>query len=453
MRPMRARPLLLALLLPLAGCAFVCPPDAAREDAPAPPSACAAPVGSFLAGAAAVDVTPPVGTWLGGFGVLRDASAVHDPIWARALAVRRDGVTAVVVAVDVVGLHHHVLERCRARLADVATPEAVLIAATHTHSGPDTMGLWGLPPIISGIDDDYLARLEDGIVAAGRAAVAALAPATLRVGQVDAPEVGISKNRRQPDLIDRTVTTLAFDGARGPLATLVHFGCHPEALGSDNDVISSDFPWALRRTVEAARPAPCVFLNGALGGMVTTAERDHTFSEVERIGVALGRLALGSLEPAPLRVAEADLEAAVVPLWMPVQNRRYHLGDAFGLFADRPFDDGHTRTAVQALRLGPVVLVTAPGEPLPRVALELQALVAAPVRLVVGLGADELGYLIDERDWTDDRYDYERTVSPGPLAVPLIRAAAARALAGVHAGCATSSCEPDPGTATAASPR
>lgn len=86
-------------------------------------------------------------------------------------------------------------------------------------------------------------------------------------------------------------------------------------------------------------------------------------------------------------------------------------------------------TEVAALRLGPVSFVTAPGEPLPRVGFDLAALATTPTALVVGLGQDELGYLIDPRDWEDERYDYERTVSPGRLSVPLIRAAAERALA------------------------
>jgi hypothetical protein len=67
---------------------------------------------------------------------------------------------------------------------------------------------------------------------------------------------------------------------------------------------------------------------------------------------------------------------------------------------------------------------------LPRVGFEIQALAggAGPI-LVVSLGNDELGYLIHEEDFSRDLYRYERTVSPGPLAVTLLRRVAAEALA------------------------
>lgn len=423
------RPLLLALLL-LSGCRALCPPDEALPDAVGLASAEAAPVGTLEAGAATVDVTPPLGTGLAGFGLTRDAESVHDPITARALALRRGSLSAVIVAVDVVGLHHTALGRLRARLAGRVPPEAVLLAATHTHSGPDTLGMWGLPPIISGIDDEVLATVEEGIARAAMTALDRLAPVTLRVAQVQAPEEGISRNKRQPDLVDRAITTLAFDRADDgrPQATLVHFACHPEGLGSKNEALSADFPWALRDEVEAARPAPCVYVNGALGGMVTTDQREHTFAEIERIGRAIGRLSIASVASAT--PVEADLAAASVPLRLPVENGRYQLAEDFGIFGDRAFEDGgHVATEVAALRLGPVSLVTAPGEPLPRVGFDLVALAGTPTALVIGLGQDELGYLIDPRDWEDERYDYERTVSPGRLSVPLIRAAAERALA------------------------
>ncbi len=426
---MRRAPVLLLVLL-LAGCRALCPPDQALPDAVGVASASAAPVGSLEAGAAVVDVTPPLGTGLAGFGLTRDAESVHDPITARALALRRGSLTAVIVVVDVVGLHHTALERLRARLAGRVPPEAVLLSATHTHSGPDTLGMWGLPPIISGIDDDVLATVEEGIARAATTALERLAPVTLRVARAQAPEEGISRNKRQPDLVDRTITTLAFDRTDDgrPQATLVHFACHPEGLGSRNEALSADFPWALRDEVEDARRAPCVYVNGALGGMVTTDQREHTFAEIERIGRAIGRLSIASVASAT--PVEADLAAASVPLRLPVENGRYQLAEDFGIFGDRAFEDGgHVATEVAALRLGPVSFVTAPGEPLPRVGFDLAALASTPVALVVGLGQDELGYLIDPRDWEDERYDYERTVSPGRLSVPLVQAAAERALA------------------------
>lgn len=427
------------LVLSTSSCAFLCPPDEPHEET-LPSSRVEASAGVLEAGAAKVDITPDDDVFMGGFGFMRPSEGVHDPIWARALALRRGGVTAVILSVDVVGLHHHHVEQVRDRLAARgptarASREAILVHATHNHSGPDTMGLWGLPPLVSGIDDDYQAFVLDSLVRAAEQAIDALGPVRLRWGRTQAPEQGISRNKRDPELIDRTVTALGLDRPDGtPVATVVHFACHPESLGSKNRLLSADFPFGLYAETEAARPGSVtVFLNGPLGGMVTTHEVDETFDEAERIGRALGRLALDALDLGTDAGEQLELEATVHPLWMPIANRRYHLGAFFGVFGGRPFDDGYTRTEVQALRVGPVVLLTAPGEVLPKLGFQLQGLIDAPVPLVVSLGNDELGYLVHEEDWEEERYDYERTVSPGPLAPVLLRATAREALSEVGA--------------------
>lgn len=424
------RALALGLALALSACAVVCPPDALHDEA-LPSSRVAAAAGPFEAGAAKVDITPTEDLTLGGFGVLRGSEGVHDPVWVRALALRRGDVTLVVVSADLVGLHNHHVRLVRERLAEAPglRPEGILVHATHNHDGPDTMGFWAL-----GVDDDYMARVLDALTQAAREAVAALAPARLTWSRTQAPAEGISRNRRDPAVIDRTVTALALDGLDGaPIATLVHFACHPETLGHRNHLISADFPGWLYESVEAARPGSVtVFLNGPLGGMVTTDEVAPTFEDAARIGRALGALALDALARAPRPADEVAVAAALHPVWMPIQNRRYHLGDLLGVFEDRPFEGGYTRTEVQALRFGPVTLLTMPGEVLPRLGFQLQRRISAPLPLVVSLGNDELGYLIPDEVWEDDRYRYERTVSPGPLAPVLLRRTAEAALADVQ---------------------
>ncbi|MCO5168548.1 MAG: neutral/alkaline non-lysosomal ceramidase N-terminal domain-containing protein [Planctomycetes bacterium] len=427
----RALPL---VALALAGCAFLCPPDDYREDA-LPSARVEAPRGPLLAGAAKVDITPDHDMYMGGSKILRRSQGVHDPIWARALALRTGDVTLVIISADLVGLHNHHVQVVRARLADKAPGEAVLVHATHNHAGPDTLGMWGLPPLWTGVDEGYQGRLLQALAQVADVAVANLAPARLRWGQLQAPVEGISKNRRDRELIDRTVTTLGLDRPDGtPVATLVHYACHPEAVTSSNRLISADFPQALYVTVEAARGGVALFLNGPLGGMVTTDDGGRrTFEEAARIGAALGDLALEALAGGHDAPEALALAAASHPIWMPIQNRRYHLGASLGIFAGRPFDRGHTRTEVQALRLGPVVLLAAPGEVVPRLGFQLQRLIDAPVALVVSLGNDELGYLLPEDDFDADRFRYERTVSPGPLAAPLLRRTARAALADVGA--------------------
>jgi hypothetical protein len=71
--------------------------------------------------------------YLAGFGHNRRATAIHDELYARCLALKPGKTPLVICGVDSIGL-----QRIRAKVkADV------IVAALHDHQGPDTMGLWG----------------------------------------------------------------------------------------------------------------------------------------------------------------------------------------------------------------------------------------------------------------------------------------------------------------------
>ena len=80
-----------------------------------------------------------------------------------------------------------------------------------------------------------------------------LAAASLRVAVGEAPH--LVNDTRLPLLIDQGIYTLLFDDDQGdPFATLVVWGNHPESLGSDNTVLTSDYPHYLRRALERDLP-------------------------------------------------------------------------------------------------------------------------------------------------------------------------------------------------------
>src|SRR5207248_900405 len=98
---------------------------------------------------------------------------------------------------------HHAA-RVRERLARRLPPECVLVCATHDHSAPDTLGLWGPNLLSTGISPLFLEQVLDGATRAAGSALDALRPARLRLSRTRAPD-GVSKNKRDPDLIDREI--------------------------------------------------------------------------------------------------------------------------------------------------------------------------------------------------------------------------------------------------------
>lgn len=404
------------------GCAFLSPPDERAAGDVSSADLLRASSGALEAGAARVDVTPSSPAYMAGFKINKRHTEVNDPITVRALALRRGELTVVLVGCDLIGLHHYQVEEIRRRLRGVVAPEALLVAATHNHAGPDTLGMWGLPPLWSGLEAPVVERVLAGVVSAVESAVLRLRPVRARWGEAEAPAKGISRNRREPELIDRRIRVLALDSSEGPVATLIHFACHPETLGSSNTIMSAGFPGVLCAEVEAARPGSVsIFLNGALGGMVTVDRRERNLSEMKRIGSTLAQLSLAAIEKAPPLLGAPALVVARRRVQVPVQPRVFHLAASLGVFGPRPFREGYTESEVWGLRLGKAVLVSAFGEVLPKLGFELGELNTGDPALLVGLGNDELGYLIHEQDVLDERYDYELGVSPGPLASGVLR--------------------------------
>src|SRR5262245_60510812 len=122
-------------------------------------------MGDLRAGVARGDVTPPLGVELCGYGPFlgRAATGVHDRLWCRAVVLEADRERLVLVSCDLIGVLQETTDAVRATVRERlgVPPERVLIACTHTHSGPNTIRLigWGEP------DQPYRAGLAGRIAA------------------------------------------------------------------------------------------------------------------------------------------------------------------------------------------------------------------------------------------------------------------------------------------------
>ena len=105
----------------------------------------------------------------------RIAEGVHDPIWARTLALRdAAGETLVLVAADLPGLGRKHTGPVRRRVArNHGIPEShVILHSTHTHSAPDASGYWST--LMTGHNRRYTTRLREQLHASIEQALDAL---------------------------------------------------------------------------------------------------------------------------------------------------------------------------------------------------------------------------------------------------------------------------------------
>ncbi|MCX6080396.1 MAG: hypothetical protein NTW32_12765 [Chloroflexi bacterium] len=339
--------------------------------------------------------------FLAGFGQNRRAVDVHDDLFARVLVVCSDSETLVLCALDLIGFFRKDVLEITERI-HLQTPGAQLIlASTHTHHGPDSMGLWGPDDKTSGVDALYMHELKEIVIATILDALSSLNPASLLTASIHVP--GVAKNARNPAIVDDELSIAQFIDPHGKaLASLFNFPCHPEVLWEHNPHISADYPGVLRREVERASAAPCIFFAGALGGMMTPDVKEHSFDEAELIGKKLAEEGLKAIESKALRAQPDQISIRKAEINLKLTNVLYKLAFWRKLLPDTRNKRGELISEVNLLKIGPLWLATVPGEMLPELGMALKnSLISAGAGVagVIGLANDELGYILPKEDF------------------------------------------------------
>ncbi|NUQ00098.1 MAG: hypothetical protein HUU35_09625 [Armatimonadetes bacterium] len=263
-------------------------------------------------------------------------------------------------------------------------------------------------------------------------ATAALRPALASFARCNPPQ-RTAVNLRDPESLDAELAILQLGDAetgRG-IATLVNWGCHPETLQQANTLLSSDFAHPLRERLESALGGVALFVNGALGAMVTVSSAGETFAEAGRIGTALADAAYGALRASEEMIETGSLAVATREVRLPVANDAWRRAVAEGL-VERPLEEGELVTEVTAWGLGPATLLSVPGEAQPALGRRWKRMMGRHHRFLLGLANDELGYILRRDDFAEERYRYERSMSLGPETGALLTAAVQRVLAAIE---------------------
>lgn len=374
------------------------------------------------AGAASVDITPADvrSTYMAGFGMGRRARGVHLPLRASAVYVASGDAELVLVSLDLVGLLKVWIDRIRDAVTEVAG-DRVVVACTHTHAGPDTMGYWG-PSILKvfprsdGKNPAYMHRLVDLVAGCIDDAVQGARAVTMRLVSFEGDEGWTRNDRAGGGRYDHVVAA-AFDADTHRVATVVNYASHPEALWEHNRLLSPDFVGPLRQRIGQRTGGEVVYLSGPLGAMLTpdchAGERDvpDRIAFVEEMGRAVADATVDALADAvPIEAAPLVHDARSVVLGN--ENWRFRLLERLNL-VDVVTRGREVATLLHTVRLGELSLVGAPGEVCPELGERIHRRMPGSHRMVVSLCEDEFGYVLEPRMFDDDEYGYEVTMSLG----------------------------------------
>ena len=259
--------------------------------------------GGLRAGTARVEITPPVGMKMRGYGARKGgATGVHDPLFARIVVLKDDNAALAIVSADVATF---CMERIVAEAKEKWGLDHVVLCATHTHSGPDTRE-----------QNEWRDETENKIIAAIGEAAENLFPARLSWARDELESHYMPHNRRfvRPDgtvtmmwdnpnriptkPVDKRVSILRVDDEAGnPRALMVHYACHAVVLGAQNVLISADYPGAMADHVEKELGPDCMamFLQGAAGDIdpfEMNLGGEYGFEIVQKTGISLAEGAL-----------------------------------------------------------------------------------------------------------------------------------------------------------------
>ena len=393
----------------------------ALRQGPQPAPASRADLNGMRAGTAQVVLTPLAKHFPEPF-------RVHDDLKARILVIHRGDLTVGFVGADLFGMSHPEISVLR-EAARKKGIDHVVFAMSHNHAAPDTIGVYGHYPA------EYIGYIQERVVAGLVDAKAGLVPVReIRTASRELPMNGMRvhdlfRNARNPGILDPSLSAVQMMAEDGEvLATLVHFACHVESLSQGAKNIGADFPGVMADTLKAAGAGTVVFLNGAVGGMVSGDNRERTFESSAEMGKQLAALTLDLLANAQATGSGA-FSVAEAPIEIPMVNPEFRALYDAGL---RELNRGRVKTDMLYVRLGEAQFVTLPGELLPEVSFEILERMKGFPRMLVGLGNDQLGYMIPPYDFREGFY--EESMSQGPSTALIVRDTAIRLVEADPAG-------------------
>mgnify|MGYP003630203359 FL=1 len=357
---------------------------------------------NLRAGAAKVDITPAEVNELEVVGHRRKVTGVRDPLRAGVLVLDDSQTKAAIVTLDLIGAYEELVKLARQQIEkETGIPAAnIMVAASHNHSGPgfDANSKWGQ-------------ELIQKLGAAAKQAASKMSPVTVGYGE---DKIGFGINRRKvingravvrlnedgPN--DPRVKVLRFDDGKSltPVAVLMHAVCHPcfFTWGDKGSMpypngypkMSADFPGEAQSFVEMCygNQTSSLFLQGCAGDIRPNLPgypyRCADEADIQWAGRDLGSAVVRTLA---CSVTREQLAGRTQHYQVRVANSKISL----------PGKEGRVDAELMAMKIGPYLLLTMPGEPMVEYGFKMEEDIAdRAIPIIVGYANGNIGYIATE---------------------------------------------------------
>ena len=357
---------------------------------------------NLRAGVAKVDITPTevAGTFV--IGHRRQVTGVRDPLRAGVLILDDGETKAAIVTMDTIGAWEDMVKSARQSIEkETGVPAAnIMVSASHNHSGPGYME-----------NLRWASELIKKLSAAAREAAANMRTVNMGYGE-DRINFGINRRktidgravvRLNPEgLNDPRVKVLRFDDGKSltPVAVLMHAVCHPcfFTWGDKGSLpypkgypkMTADFPGEAQSFVEMiyGQKTSVLFMQGCAGDIRPNLpgypyrcadEADIQWAGRD-LGGAVARAAAWSVTREQLRKRESFYQIRVA-----------------SEVIDLPGKEGPVASELMAMKVGPFLFLTMPGEPMVEYGFKLEKAIAdRAIPIIVGYSNGNIGYIATE---------------------------------------------------------
>jgi len=417
----------------------------------------------WKAGVAAVKITPQTSMPMAGYAARKKPSeGVALDLYAKALAVEdAGGHRLVVVTCDLIGVPRALRDKVEKRVLEKhrLPPACLVVNASHTHCGPE-LRVERLAENRVGEEQqragaDYVAGLEERLVALVGRALAQLAPARLDYLHARA---GFAMNRRRPTArgftnapysdgpVDHDVPVLRVSDPQGKLrAVMFGYACHNTTLPYYK--FCGDYAGFAQQYLQEDLPGVTALFVAGCGADQNPYPRG-TEERARQHGRTLATAVEAALEtvPRPLggplvsAAEEVAIDFAPPPAREELQKiaagkREPDAGHARRLLEELD-TSGKIRTSypyrIQVVRSGDdLVLVALAGEVVVDYSLRLKRELAGPAVWIAGYCNDVFGYVPSLRVLKEGGYEAGEATKYGPLPGPFAASIEERIIAGV----------------------
>ncbi len=376
-------------------------------------------------GVAKVDITPTDVAAITVIGHRRQVTGVRDPLKAAVLILHDGETKAAIVTMDTIGAWEDMVKLARQNIEkETGVPAAnIMISASHNHSGP------GYAENLR-----WASELIKKLTAAAKEAAGNMRTVSIGYGE-DGISFGINRRKTydgravvslNPDgPNDQRVKVLRFDDGKSltPVAVIMHAVCHPcfftwgdkgsQPYPKGYPKMTADFPGEAQTFVEMVygQKTSAMFMQGCAGDIRPNLpgypyrcadEADIQWAGRD-LGGAVARAAALSVTREQLRERASFYQIRVA-----------------SEVVDLPGKEGPVPSELMAMKVGPFLFLTMPGEPMVEYGFKLeQAIADRATPIIVGYSNGNIGYIA-----TEDAYKvggYEPNMSKlKPEAEPII---------------------------------